>query len=73
MTKDVPAGAVVAGNPARFLKWRDPAVASGDLESRLAAFARRVPEGVAALLTSCLHPETRLHGDQPGSAPHLRA
>jgi acetyltransferase-like isoleucine patch superfamily enzyme len=72
VTKDVPPGAIVAGNPAQVKRWRGPAPADR-MERRLVEFAARVPDVVAALLDGCLDPVTGLFADRPGETPHLRA
>lgn len=79
VTKDVPGGAVVGGNPARVLRWRvpPPGAASGsdDLGSRVVAWADRAREQIPDVLARSWAPE--LPGgqflDQPGHRPSVRA
>ncbi|PRZ08205.1 transferase family hexapeptide repeat protein [Isoptericola sp. CG 20/1183] len=80
VTKDVPPGAVVGGNPARVLKWRVPpsgaprAAASGDgLAEALRAFADRARDQAPDVLASHWDPRARLFLDRPGGRATVRA
>ena len=78
VTKDVPAWAMVAGNPARLIRDRrtprDGASrpsAPRDLEGRLVAFAERARQQAHDVLARCWDGERYL--DRPGAAPTVRA
>ena len=80
VTKDVPPGAVVGGNPARLLRWRVPPanVASrsvDDLGEQVARWADRARGQLAGILDRSWAPE--LPGgqflDRPGRLPSVRA
>lgn len=85
VTKDVPAGAVVAGNPARIKKWRVPptdgtadVVAPGTpsvLGDRVAAFAERAREQAPAILARFWDAGIAdgRYVDTPGARPTVRA
>jgi acetyltransferase-like isoleucine patch superfamily enzyme len=76
VTKDVPPGAVVGGNPARLLKWRVPPAESTDadpLPGRLRAFADAARGDARAVLARSWDAESGLFVDRPGAAPTVRA
>ncbi|MEV0094524.1 acyltransferase [Streptomyces sp. NPDC050738] len=79
VTKDVPAGAVVAGNPAKVRRWRVPGAGpqarAGDLAGAVAAFAATARTQAGEVLARCY--DATAHGgiftDRPGAAPTVRA
>lgn len=83
VTKDVPAWAMVAGNPARPIRDRRTprdglqqgratrAASGADLETRLAEFAGRAREQAGQVLARCWTGERYV--DRPGAEPTVRA
>ncbi|WP_285136259.1 acyltransferase [Microbacterium sp. lyk4-40-TSB-66] len=78
VTKDVPSGAIVGGNPAKLLRWR-VAPADGatscprDLVDRLRDFAEQSRLEAEALLARAWDAEAGAYVDRPGAEPSLRA
>jgi acetyltransferase-like isoleucine patch superfamily enzyme len=78
VTKDVAAGAIVGGNPAKLIRWRVPPTSPAPglrdpLGLRVAAFGDRVRAQAVEVLDRSFDAETGLFVDRPGSAPTVRA
>jgi acetyltransferase-like isoleucine patch superfamily enzyme len=76
VTKNVPPGAIVGGNPARVIRSRYPASTDAGrtgLGARVAAFADTARAEAIALLERSFDADTGLFVDRPGAAPTVRA
>ncbi|WP_420111109.1 acyltransferase [Pseudactinotalea sp.] len=84
VTKDVPAGAIVAGNPARVKKWRVPGLApqqqaenavGASLAEEVAAFAQAARGDAEKILAASWDPSIAdgRYLDAPGGVPTVRA
>jgi acetyltransferase-like isoleucine patch superfamily enzyme len=73
VTKDVPDGAIVGGNPARFLKWRIPPADTDAMADTLAAFSAQVRVQMPRILERAWSPSAGLFANQPDAAPSVRA
>lgn len=78
VTKDVPAGAIVGGNPAKLIRSRIAATSPADttrdaLGARVAAFADVARAQALAVLDRSFVAESGLFVDHPGAAPTVRA
>lgn len=76
VNRDVEAGAVVVGNPARRVKWRVPpegGLTPKPLAQRASAFAQRAREQLPDVLLRCWDASAGLFVDRPCAAPTVRA
>lgn len=80
VTKDVPGGAVVGGNPARILRWRVAGAGGStgpreDLGAALDRFVDRARAQVQDVLARCWRDDVAqgCFTDAPGAAPTVRA
>lgn len=75
VTKDVPAGAIAVGNPARVVRWRVQPRQDADLVSALREFSAMVTRDVEGIVARAWDPGVGggLFGDAPGRPPTLRA
>ncbi len=78
VTKDVPAGAVVGGNPAKLLRWRVPPAghaedtANADLAARVRGFAGRARAQAEGVLARCWDADRSIFVDKPGGPWRVR-
>lgn len=78
VTKDVPGGAIVGGNPAKLIRWRVPPGDTAEpeaqsLATRVSDFADRARFQAGAILDRAWMPEARLFRDRPGAGVTVRA
>ncbi|TDD28657.1 acyltransferase [Kribbella turkmenica] len=74
VTKDVPANAIAAGNPARVLRSRETSARrpAGDLAERLAAFTAKARDQVDDVLRRCWDGERFVDRPGRGHEPQIR-
>ncbi|WP_432104166.1 acyltransferase [Streptomyces sp. bgisy091] len=79
VTKNVPAGTIVGGNPAKVLRHRVPeraparSTGTDDLVSVIGGFAEQVRQDAGAILERCWDVEQWLFADRPGAPATVRA
>lgn len=73
VTKDVPAGAAVGGNPARVLRWRGASATTSSLADAVASFADQAREQASAVLARSWDERRQLFSDKPGGTATVRA
>ncbi|WP_367304225.1 acyltransferase [Demequina muriae] len=75
VTRDVPAGAIAVGNPARVTRWRVPPAHDASLATALRNLGTAAARDLPDILAEAWNPDAGggLFSDAPGSPPSLRA